>query len=157
MQQPQQYHSQQPMQQQYQSQQQPMPQKGTVSYQLPADDKDGDPDFGLKSTSQKHKMQRMATSALEEIEPDEENGEFYVPKAERGHEWDTASSYSGGPDGYVPKVPALGATKEQCDDAIAKYHERNGGKPRNAGEVAARAGRGGEPYKANRPGRAMKS
>jgi len=132
----------QPVQQQLQAQQQPMPQRRYVSHQLPADDGEGNEvDFGLRSTANKHKMQRMATSALEDpdAEDDCSTGDFYVPKAEREKYHDDNSSYGGGPDGYVPKVPALGASKEQYDDVVASYTKP--GKPRPVGEVAARAGR----------------
>lgn len=96
-------------------------------------------------------MQRMATSTLQDIEPDEENGEWYVPQAERDKEHDDNSSYGGGPDGYVPKVPSLGGVPpDQYDEVAASYAKA--GKPRPAGEVAARAGRGASYQKSAPPG-----
>lgn len=132
--------SQQP--QMLQSQPQAVAQRRHVSHQVPADgDKAQEEEFGLRATATKHKMKRMATSAIEDMEADDGDGDFYVPKLEREKEHDDNSSYGGGPDGYVPSVPAQGVASDQYDDGeVAGYAKA--GKPRSAAEVARRA-RGG--------------
>eukprot|EP00419_Tripos_fusus_P023080 CAMPEP_0172727894 /NCGR_PEP_ID=MMETSP1074-20121228/91931_1 /TAXON_ID=2916 /ORGANISM="Ceratium fusus, Strain PA161109" /LENGTH=493 /DNA_ID=CAMNT_0013555085 /DNA_START=75 /DNA_END=1556 /DNA_ORIENTATION=- len=132
-----------------------MPQKRYVSHQLPADgDKSHEEDYGLGQITTKHKMKRMGTSALENLDPDDGDGEFYVPKLERLKEHDDSSSYGGGPDGYVPKVSAEGFAKDQYGDVEASYAKA--AKPRSANEVA-RLARAGEQHSRNQksqpPGR----
>jgi len=124
--------------QQPQTLQQPQPvAQKRVTHQLPADNgQSPEEEFGLRQIANKHKTKRMATSALEEVEPDDGDGEFYVPKVERGmHDDNSSVSYGGGPDGYVPKVPAQGHG-DGGDSAANSYAKA--AKPRSAADVARR-------------------
>jgi len=138
-----------------QSEPQPVAQKRYVSHQVPSNgDKTQEEEFGLRQTANKHKMKRMATSAIDDLEPDDGDGEFYVPKLERDKEQDDNSSYGGGPDGYVPRLAAQGLAKDQYDDVEASYAKA--AKPRSAAEVARRARAGEQPSRGQKslnPGR----